>query len=186
MGWTTAWCQPLSPRRGARVYEITGRRDWADLTARYPLEVTRSRRHDWWRVTGRAATWLIPDYAAVAADYDAIHLTVLATSPPPAWTCPPAAHAPCWRAGARTLPTGSHTGSNRPDQHPDGNRSIISLLDGFKPPTADHANSFGSRSRLVRPGVGSAFGPAPNGHSAVQRPFPGIAEMRRFALVGIS
>jgi hypothetical protein len=27
-------------------------------------------------VTGRAATWLIPDYPKVAADYDAIHLSV--------------------------------------------------------------------------------------------------------------
>ena len=35
-----------------------------------------TRRHDWWRVTGWAGTWLMPDYAAAAADYDAIHLTV--------------------------------------------------------------------------------------------------------------
>ncbi len=76
-GWTTARCQPVSPRPAARVCEITGPDDWAQLAARYPLEVTRSRRHDWWRVTGWTGTWLIPDYSAVAADYDAIHLTVL-------------------------------------------------------------------------------------------------------------
>lgn len=77
LGWTRAWCQPVSPRPGARVFEVTGPDDWAQLVASYPLDVTRSRRHDWWRVTGWAGSWLIPDYAAVAADYDAIHLTVL-------------------------------------------------------------------------------------------------------------
>jgi len=35
-----------------------------------------SRRHDWWRVTGSAGAWMIPDWVAVAADYDAVHLTV--------------------------------------------------------------------------------------------------------------
>ena len=43
---------------------------------RYPLDVSKSRRHDWWRATGRAARWLIPDYAAVAADWDAVHVSV--------------------------------------------------------------------------------------------------------------
>jgi hypothetical protein len=43
---------------------------------RYPLDVTGSRRHDWWRVTGWAGRWLIPDYAAAAADWDAVHLSV--------------------------------------------------------------------------------------------------------------
>ena len=75
--WTKARCQPVSPRPAARACEITGPDDWAQLAARYPLDVTRSRRHDWWRVTGWTGTWLIPDYTAVAADYDAIHLTVL-------------------------------------------------------------------------------------------------------------
>ena len=41
-----------------------------------PLDVSKSRRHDWWRVTGWAGRWLIPDYAAVAADWDAVHVTV--------------------------------------------------------------------------------------------------------------
>jgi len=76
-GAAKARCQPVRPRPAATVCEITGPDDWAQLAARYPLDVTRSRRHDWWRVTGWTGTWLIPDYAAVAADYDAIHLTVL-------------------------------------------------------------------------------------------------------------
>ena len=38
--------------------------------------MTASRRHDWWRLTGRDGTWLIPDWAAVATRFDAVHLTV--------------------------------------------------------------------------------------------------------------
>jgi hypothetical protein len=45
--------------------------------ARYPLEVPRSRRHDWFRATGEDDHWAIPDYAAVAAEYDGIHLSVM-------------------------------------------------------------------------------------------------------------
>jgi hypothetical protein len=75
-GWAEVRCWPVKPTRAPRVYEITGPGDWAALVARYPLDVTLSRRHDWWKVTGRAGTWLIPNYAAAAADYDAIHLTI--------------------------------------------------------------------------------------------------------------
>ena len=49
---------------------------WAGLVDRYPLDVGRSRRHDWWRATGLTGRWLIPDYAAVATDWDAIHVSV--------------------------------------------------------------------------------------------------------------
>jgi hypothetical protein len=76
LGWTEAVCWRLVPRPDARVYEIRGPEDWTSLVGRYPFEVTKSRWHDWFKVTGRAGTWLIPDYSAVAADYDGIHLTV--------------------------------------------------------------------------------------------------------------
>lgn len=76
IGTSEAWCWPLRVEPGARVLEIRGPADWVALVARYPLDVTKSRRHDWWRVTGLTGTWLIPDYTAVAADYDAVHLTV--------------------------------------------------------------------------------------------------------------
>jgi hypothetical protein len=76
MGWHEARVWPVHARPGARVYELTGPAAWTELVRRYPLEVTRSRRHDWFRATGRAGRWLIPDYAAVAADWDAVHLTV--------------------------------------------------------------------------------------------------------------
>jgi hypothetical protein len=76
MGWRSARCWPLAPRARARVYEVDGPSAWAELTGRYPLDVSRSRRHDWWRVTGWAGRWLMPDYAAMAADYDAVHVSV--------------------------------------------------------------------------------------------------------------
>jgi hypothetical protein len=76
MGWTDARCWPLRPRPDARVYEIHGPEDWTGLVTRYPLDVSKARRHDWWDVTGWAGTWLIPDFSTVAADYDAVHLTV--------------------------------------------------------------------------------------------------------------
>jgi hypothetical protein len=76
MGESDALVWPLVTTRSPRTYEITGPHDWIDLVGRYPLDVTSSRRHDWYRVTGRDGTWLIPDYAAVAADWDAIHLSV--------------------------------------------------------------------------------------------------------------
>jgi hypothetical protein len=61
-----------------RVLELRGPADWARLVERYPLEVTASRRHDWWRTTGVDSRWYLPDYAAAARDHDAIHLSPLA------------------------------------------------------------------------------------------------------------
>jgi hypothetical protein len=40
--------------------------------------VTASRRHDWFRTTGRDGAWVIPDWALVAREWDAIHLPVSA------------------------------------------------------------------------------------------------------------
>ncbi|QHC58865.1 hypothetical protein [Rathayibacter sp. VKM Ac-2760] len=60
-----------------RTREIGSADDWADLCRAYPAEVTASRRHDWYRVTGGEGRWLIPDWQRVAADWDAVHLTTL-------------------------------------------------------------------------------------------------------------
>ncbi|MFD1520291.1 hypothetical protein [Pseudonocardia yunnanensis] len=76
--WWQGRVQPLRPVRTPRVYEVSGPQAWVDLVDRYPLEVTRSRRHDWWRTTGRAVRWFVPDWQAVAADHDAVHLSVAA------------------------------------------------------------------------------------------------------------
>ncbi len=76
MGWVKARSRPVRLAAAARVFEVTGPADWAALVERYPLEVTASRRHDWWRVTGWDQGWAIPDWAAVAADVDGVHLSV--------------------------------------------------------------------------------------------------------------
>jgi hypothetical protein len=75
-GGHSARCWPVAAHDSARVYEICGPGHWAELVDRYPLDVSKSRRHHWRRTTGRVGRWLIPDYAAVAADWDAIHLSV--------------------------------------------------------------------------------------------------------------
>ena len=62
----------------AVVLELRSPNEWRALVERWPLEVTASRRHDWWRATGQATRWFLPDFAAAAAEYDAIHLTMAA------------------------------------------------------------------------------------------------------------
>lgn len=66
----------LVPRGHPSVYEVDSPAAWVALVERFPLDVTASRRHDWYRVTGRAPAWFLPDWQAVAAAYDAVHLTV--------------------------------------------------------------------------------------------------------------
>jgi hypothetical protein len=76
LGWKQATVWPLVPRTDCRVYEIDGPAAWTELAARYPLDVSLSKRHDWWRTTGIAGPWLVPDWSVVAADYDGVHLTL--------------------------------------------------------------------------------------------------------------
>ncbi|WP_120950291.1 hypothetical protein [Arthrobacter oryzae] len=76
LGWKRAMVRPLAPASGSRIYEISGPAAWTALVARYPLDVSLAKRHDWWRTTGVDGSWLIPDWSAVAADYDGVHLTV--------------------------------------------------------------------------------------------------------------
>ena len=75
-GWDAATCLPVAGP--GRVLEIACAADWVDLVRAHPLDVTRSRRHDWWRATGVDGRWSIPDWVAVARDHDAVHLTVRA------------------------------------------------------------------------------------------------------------
>lgn len=67
---------PLTATREPRVWELGRPQSWVQLVDRYPLDVTHSRRHDWYRATGRAGRWRIPDWAAVSAEWDAVHLSV--------------------------------------------------------------------------------------------------------------
>lgn len=75
LGWETASVIPV--RGSGETLEIQSAEDWADLCRDYPMEVTASRRHDWFRVTGRHGRWLIPDWQRVAEKWDAVHLTTL-------------------------------------------------------------------------------------------------------------
>ncbi|GAA1842919.1 hypothetical protein ACFQZV_11550 [Microbacterium koreense] len=75
LGWETATITPITAPSD-RVYEIDGVDAWIDLCRRHPLPVTASRRHEWYRVTGRDGEWVQPDWAAVAQEFDGVHLTV--------------------------------------------------------------------------------------------------------------
>ncbi|MFC3300566.1 Uncharacterised protein [Arthrobacter agilis] len=67
------------PIRGTgRTYEIAAEEDWAALCRDFPLDVTASRRHSWFSVTGRDGDWVIPDWESVASVWDAVHLSSLA------------------------------------------------------------------------------------------------------------
>lgn len=86
-----------------RIFEIGSPEDWIYLCRTYPLEVTAQKRHDWYRTTGRAGEWTMPNWAEVAADYDGIHLTV----------------AGYLRSAGRALPTGPETASVLAGWNPD-------------------------------------------------------------------
>ena len=75
MGWSAADVQPVAVDPRARVFEVDGPEDWAHLVERFPLEVSASRRHDWWRAVGAREPLLVPDYVAVAQEWDAVHVS---------------------------------------------------------------------------------------------------------------
>ena len=74
-GWRDASVIPV--QGGGRTYEIRTEDDWAQLCRTFPLDVTASRRDDWFQVTGRDGRWVIPDWELVSREWDAVHLTVL-------------------------------------------------------------------------------------------------------------
>lgn len=73
LGWEHARAIPV--RGTGRTFEIRGEQDWISLCRDFPLEVTASRRHEWFRATGRDGRWVIPDWEQVAGEWDAVHLT---------------------------------------------------------------------------------------------------------------
>ncbi len=75
-GQNNAAIWPLTATREPRVWEIDRPQSWVQLVDRYPLDVTHARRHDWYRTTGRVGAWRIPDWDAVATEWDAVHLSV--------------------------------------------------------------------------------------------------------------
>lgn len=76
LGYDRARVRPVRVHGTPRVYEVTGPADWTHLVDTYPLPVPASRRSEWYYTTGQYLDWFIPDWAAVAADFDAVHLTV--------------------------------------------------------------------------------------------------------------
>ena len=76
LGWQRAATTRLHLPDALRIFEIDAAEAWAELCARFPLEVTAQKRHDWYRTTGRAGRWVVPDWAGVAEHYDAVHLQV--------------------------------------------------------------------------------------------------------------
>jgi hypothetical protein len=67
---------PVTVDARARVYEIDSAEAWRQIVSRYSRDVSYSRRDAWWPSTGWAGSWLLPDWTAVAADYDGVHLSV--------------------------------------------------------------------------------------------------------------
>lgn len=59
-----------------KTYEIADAEAWAQLCRDYPLNVTASREHVWGTSIGHSDRWVIPDWQAMAADWDAVHLTI--------------------------------------------------------------------------------------------------------------
>lgn len=57
------------------IKEIDSVADWLDLVRSAPVDVTRSRERNWGMLEP-GLRWVIPDWAALAERYDAIHLTV--------------------------------------------------------------------------------------------------------------
>jgi hypothetical protein len=76
LGWQTAAAHRLEVDPAARIHEIDGVEAWAALCREAPLEVTAQKRHDWYRVTGRAGRWVIPDWSVLAGRFDGVHLTI--------------------------------------------------------------------------------------------------------------
>jgi len=72
-GWESATAIPV--HGAGRTYEIHDADAWAQLCRRHPLDVTASRRHDWYRTTGRDGRWVMPDWQSVAEEWDAVHLS---------------------------------------------------------------------------------------------------------------
>lgn len=59
------------------AFEIDSGEAWAQLCRSHPFDATESKDRDWYTTTGLADTrWVMPDWSAVAREYDAVHLQV--------------------------------------------------------------------------------------------------------------
>ena len=90
MDWDRARAHPVVVDERARVFEVRGPEDWARLVNAYPFEVTHGKHGDWGRTTGRRGRWWIPDWPAVAEEYDAVHVSVTGYLAAAGWAVPTA------------------------------------------------------------------------------------------------
>jgi hypothetical protein len=82
-GTPAALCWPVRAKAQVRSYEIDTPDHWIELLDGYGIDVTGQRRAQWSQATGLDTYWLLPDWSALAEDYDVVHLTMngyLATS----------------------------------------------------------------------------------------------------------
>ncbi len=75
-GWERATIWPMQPSGPVRIFEIAAAADWVHLVEAAPMDVSRSRLHDWYRATGQVGDWFIPNWLELSDRYDAIHLQV--------------------------------------------------------------------------------------------------------------
>lgn len=66
----------VGTRRQPLSYEIDGPADWIELVLAHPLVVSPADRPDWGSGPVPVGRWVVPDWSAVASQYDAVHLTV--------------------------------------------------------------------------------------------------------------
>lgn len=62
----------------SRILEINSAHDYARLVEAFPLRVTWSRYHDWYRASGSVDEWFIPHWGLIAKEYEGVHLTTAA------------------------------------------------------------------------------------------------------------
>ncbi|GAA2603852.1 hypothetical protein [Streptomyces axinellae] len=73
---STATVGSLAIGARARVAEIRGPQDWQNLVARFPRDVTGTHDGEWRTWADADGPWYLPDWEAVAAHYDGVHVTI--------------------------------------------------------------------------------------------------------------
>lgn len=75
-GQEEARARGLSVRSDVRILEIDSPEDWAELCRRHSIDVTYQRHCVWREATGREGHWVIPDWSAVAQDFDGVRVSL--------------------------------------------------------------------------------------------------------------
>jgi len=73
-GGFTVWSCVLVPE--ARVYEINTPGDWKNLVENYSMVESVGYRPDFERVSGITGPWVIPNWLAVAEEWDALYVSI--------------------------------------------------------------------------------------------------------------